>query len=55
MAVIINDFEIVSEPAPAPVEAARGPSKPEGLRLRPEDVIRIQRHERTRLERVWAS
>lgn len=55
MAVVINDFQIITEPPPPPVQPGREPLKPESIRLRPEDVMRIYRHERSRVERVWAS
>ena len=50
------DFEIVTEPPPPPDAAGEMPvTPPEQIRLRPQDVIRIQQHEMTRTERVWAN
>lgn len=57
MAVIINEFEIVATPPPAPAGPEQAPapqaSKPTP-QLRPEDIERIQQRQRQRLARVWA-
>ena len=57
MPVIINDFEIIAEPPPAPQVAGPGqptaePAQPPALH--PEDVVRIARHEQQRRERLRA-
>ena len=56
MSVVINEFEIVTEPLP-PSEEAEGPQPEETAppeALRPEDVVRICQHYRRRMARVWA-
>jgi hypothetical protein len=57
MPVIINDFEIIAEPPPAPQAAGPAQSATESAQppaLHPEDVVRIERHEQQRRERVRA-
>ena len=57
MSVIINEFEIVTTPPPAPAgqEQAPAPQTPKQLpQLRPEDIERIRQRQRLRLARVWA-
>ena len=56
MPVIINDFEIIADPLPPQPTSGAGdePQAPEPPSLRPEDIARIVRHERLRLERVRA-
>lgn len=56
MPVIINDFEIIAEPLPAPQEAspAQPAGQPEPPALHPEDIVRITRHEQQRRERLQA-
>lgn len=56
MPVIINEFEIITERPPAPAGQEQAPQEPESRppTLSPEDIERIQRHFRRRLERVRA-
>ncbi len=56
MPVIINEFEIVTEPPEAPTpDTGAPPQTPEAAApLRPEDVARIQRYHYERMERLRA-
>jgi hypothetical protein len=56
MAVIINEFEIITTPPSMPEQAEpQGQPKPEPPSLlRPEDIERVIRHQRQRLERIRA-
>ena len=58
MPVVINEFEIVTEPPPASEEAGGPGPQPEETApsevLRPEDVVRIYQHHRQRMARIWA-
>jgi hypothetical protein len=58
MSVVINEFEIVTEPSPASEETEGPGPQPEETAppevLRPEDVVRICQHHRRRMARVWA-
>jgi len=54
MPIIINEFEVVTEPRPepAPAETPRpGETRPA---LHPEDIVRVQRRHRERMDRVRA-
>jgi hypothetical protein len=56
MAIVINEFEVVTEPPKASVKNAET-SEPQfevGQALRPEEVVRVMRRHRERLERVRA-
>jgi hypothetical protein len=56
MPIIINDFEIITTPPPAPGGADQPPpaQSQEPPMLRPQDIERIQRRYEQRLERVRA-
>jgi hypothetical protein len=58
MPVIINDFEVVAEPAPpAPATpgAAAGPSASQAASApNPLDILRIEEHALLRRLRLWA-
>jgi hypothetical protein len=58
MPVVINEFEIVTEPpvasGPAEVPAPQSEEVAPPEVLRPEDVVRIYQHYRRRMARVWA-
>lgn len=54
MAVVINDFEVVTAPptrasSPAPAQSAEGEAEP-----KPEVVEAAVRHQMERMARVWA-
>jgi hypothetical protein len=54
MPIIINEFEIVTEPSlePAGPETAGPPEAPPPLH--PEDIVRIERRHRERMNRIRA-
>ena len=56
MAVIINEFEIITEPpADAQEQVARPAAAPQASPLlQPQEIERIMRHQRKRMARVWA-
>jgi hypothetical protein len=58
MPVVINEFEIVTEPPPTSEEAEGPGPQPEEAApaevLCPEDIVRIYQHHRRRMARVWA-
>lgn len=57
MPVIINNFEVVSEPAPSTQSGAVQPAPPaeaESSRLRPADIERLMAHQQARRLRVYA-
>jgi hypothetical protein len=56
MPVIINEFEIITEQTPASPEQTQTPQAPASAppSLRPEDIERIQRRHRLRMERIRA-
>jgi len=55
MAVIINEFELVSEPAPPPARREEGGERAVSApQLRPADIERIVRHFEARRERLRA-
>jgi hypothetical protein len=54
MAVIINEFEIITEPPSTPEEETPVAQAPGPPALRPEDIERIERRHRQRIARVWA-
>jgi hypothetical protein len=56
MPIIINEFEIITTPPPAPPGQDLTPEVPaqSPSSLRPEDIERIMRHHRQRLERIRA-
>jgi hypothetical protein len=55
MPIIINEFEIIPEPAPPPDHRPerRQPGEQEP-RLTPEEVVRIVNRHQERLQRLWA-
>jgi hypothetical protein len=56
MPIVINEFEIVAQQPPPPAAPGPPPSPAEGAPpMRPEDVIRVHRRHRERMERVRAS
>jgi hypothetical protein len=57
MAVIINEFEIITNPTKSPEGQAPPAQQPTEapLQLRPQDIDRIVRHERQRRERIRAN
>ena len=59
MSIVINEFEIVTEPPPETAGREEPQSEQtnaeETLRLRPGDVVRVMDLQRARLERVRAS
>jgi hypothetical protein len=58
MAVIIDDFEVVIEPPPAPEEGTETEAESQAAvpapLLRPHDLAEIERRRMERLYRVWA-
>lgn len=53
MAVVINEFEVVTEPQPAaPASAGAKAQSPTGPT--PDDIERIIRRQSERLARIWA-
>jgi hypothetical protein len=54
MPVVINDFEVVTEPPSAPPAQAAAEGQPVTPPLPAHEVERILRHERERALRVWA-
>ncbi|MBN1978236.1 MAG: hypothetical protein JW918_12640 [Anaerolineae bacterium] len=58
MPIVINEFEIVTEPPPASGEVEGPGPQPEETAppevLRPEDIVRIYQQHRRRMARVWA-
>ncbi len=56
MPIIINEFEIVAEPPAlqAAPDASREPPAGTPPALHPEDIVRIERHNRARMLRLWA-
>lgn len=56
MPVIINEFEIITDQAPAPEPQEQAPQAPEEEppALRPADIERILRHYRLRMARIRA-
>ena len=58
MPVVINEFEVVPEAAPAPAAASAGEPQPDGggkARHEPPDLLRLLAEERARQERVRAT
>ncbi len=54
MAVVINEFEVVAEPAPAAPAAAAAEENPATPAIAAQEIERILRHEQERALRVWA-
>jgi hypothetical protein len=56
MPVIINEFEIIATPPPAPAGQEQTPQTAAEAQppLRPEDIERIQRRYQRRMERIRA-
>jgi hypothetical protein len=58
MPVVINEFEIVTQPPSASGETGEpGGQRQEAVpleALRPEDIVRIYQHHQQRIARVWA-
>ena len=56
MPIIVNDFDMVLEPQPAPQSGQEpvSPSPSSAPAVRPEDMVRVQIHHCERLNRVWA-
>lgn len=57
MAIIINEFEIVTEPGPGQQNAPQGGQPPAqaSQQVRPEQIVRVQRLHDQRKRRVRAS
>jgi hypothetical protein len=55
MPIIINEFEIIPERPAPPTEQAQASAPPQPPQLRPEEIIRVQRLDRERRQRVRAS
>lgn len=57
MPIIINEFEIITEPPPASPEQAQRPQRldQQPPALRPADIIRIQWRHRQRMARIRAT
>jgi hypothetical protein len=56
MPIIINEFEIIANPPPAPEAQRQSPQVPAQVQptLRPEDIERVQRYHCQRRERIRA-
>ena len=54
MAVVINEFEVVSEPQPAPSSTPSAQSPVAQAAPSPDDVVQLIRRQLERSARVWA-
>jgi len=54
MAVVINEFEVVSAPAAAPAPAAKPADKKDKAKPDPEEILRVLHHHAERAARVRA-